>query len=59
MIVEKFKGNYNVNYELSKRIVAIFDEYNYFDLCRAVFCINSWRYTRPHSYLFLLYPNKR
>lgn len=53
MIVEKFKGNYNVNYELSKRIVAIFDEYNYFDLCRAVFCINSWRYTRPHLCLYI------
>ena len=53
MVEGKIKTSYNVNYDLSKRMVAIFDEYDYFDLCRAVFCINSWRYTRPHLCLYL------
>ena len=53
MVEGNIKTSYNVKYDLSKRIVAIFDEYDYFDLCRAVFCINSWRYTRPHLCLYI------
>ena len=53
MVEGNIKTSYNVNYDLSKHIVAVFDEYDYFDLCRAVFCINSWRYTRPHLCLYI------
>lgn len=53
MVKGNIKTSYNVNYDLSKCIVAIFDEYDYFDLCKAVFCINSWRYMRPHLCLYI------
>lgn len=35
------------------KMMKIFQEYNFFDLCRAVFCINSWRYNRPHLQFYL------
>ena len=32
----------------SEKLIPILSEYSFFDLCRAVFCLNSWRYNRPN-----------
>ncbi len=42
---------YDVN--LSDELAISFSEYNYFDLCRAIFCINAWRYNRAHLEFYL------
>ena len=39
--------------ELSKELAVCFAEYNYFDLCNAIFCINAWRYNRAHLEFYL------
>lgn len=40
-----------------KKFYPIFSQYKYFEICRAVFCLNSWRYNRPNlsAYLTLNY----
>ncbi len=50
---EKF--NFAINSEqvlidknASKKLIPILSEYSFFDLCRAIFCLNSWRYNRPN-----------
>ena len=37
----------------AKKLFPILSEYSFFDLCRAVFCINSWRYNRPNLSFYL------
>lgn len=37
----------------TKKLFPILSEYSFFDLCRAIFCINSWRYNRPNLSLCL------
>lgn len=39
--------------KLSDELAINFSEYNYFDLCRAIFCINAWRYNRAHLEFYL------
>ena len=34
-------------------LIKILDKYCFFDLSRAIFCFNSWRYTRPHLQFYL------
>lgn len=36
-----------LNLKLCKELIPLFDEYNYFELCRAVFAINANRHNRP------------
>ncbi len=39
----------NTDKKLLKKIIPIFNEYAFFDLARAVFCVNAWRGNRPES----------
>lgn len=43
----------NVDKELVEIFKTIFNEYNYFELVRAVFCMNSWRGNRPELVFYL------
>lgn len=54
-IIEKRKEvrSYNVNYSLVKKFNSIFSEYEFFDLCRAVFCVVSYRSNRPELNYYL------
>lgn len=42
-----------VDVKLGNKLIKILKKYRFFDLCRAVFCFNSWRYTRPHLQFYL------
>ena len=42
-----------IDKEKADKITKLFAMYNFFDLCRAVFCLNSWRYNRPHLQFYL------
>lgn len=39
--------------ELAQEVASVFSAYNYFELCRATFCINAWRYNRAHLSFYL------
>lgn len=43
--------------DLSENISIILSKYKYFDVCRAIFCLNSWRYNRSH-FLFCVDLNR-
>lgn len=38
---------------LAEKLLTIFSKYKFFDLCRAIFCINAWRYNRAHLNFYL------
>lgn len=42
-----------IDLEMGKKLINVLSKYKFFDLCRAVFCFNSWRYTRPHLQFYL------
>lgn len=37
-----------IDKKLSKKLIPILSEYAFFDIGRAIFCLNSWRYNRPN-----------
>lgn len=37
-----------IDRESAEKLFAIVSKYSFFDLCRAIFCLNSWRYNRPN-----------
>ena len=39
--------------QLAHKLASIFSSYKYFDLCRAIFCVNAWRYNRAHLSFYL------
>jgi|GEM_PF-6569715 len=43
----------NVDTDLVKKFIETFNEYNFFDLARAVFCMNAWRGNRPELQFYL------
>lgn len=58
--MKKFNNNkvFEFNQQLidiskGKNLIKALDKYCFFDLCRAIFCFNSWRYTRPHLQFYL------
>ena len=53
MTKNKIQASVNVDAKYSAKVLTIFSQYKYLDLCKAVFCINSWRYTRPHLRLYI------
>lgn len=56
-LMDSQKNNYSedilYDVELSKELAVCFSEYDYFDLCNAIFCINAWRYNRAHLEFYL------
>lgn len=41
------------NEKLGEELANILSKYNFFDVCRAVFCITSWRYNRKYLDFYL------
>ena len=42
-----------IDLDMGKKLINVLSKYKFFDLCRAIFCFNSWRYTRPHLQFYL------